>query len=209
MTKHSLAELAIAGVIACIAATGCAPSAVVTTAPRDVRPVAPGAVAGPFVQAGTDFILETDDELVAGMTPVGQPFTAKVAHDMRSPDGSVVVPAGSVLRGRVVRSDRGTIPLLALELDKVTTPWGDADVAAKLKGVQRPKVDGKYVKHDPYGAPKTYLPERGPAGFQAAIRPPTDFAPTFDYYDENTAETFLPAGTRVRAELTRPLVPGR
>lgn len=78
---------------------------------------------------GTNISVRISDELSTTNTTVGSPFHGQVLFDVKK-DGSVIIPAGSTLRGRVVQVSQGhhlgPAATLRLRPDIVLLPDGTA-----------------------------------------------------------------------------------
>jgi hypothetical protein len=82
-----------------------------TPAPRPA-PAAPAPAPAPAaprmatfpVPAGSTFAVRLDQELSTRNNPTGSTFTATLTEAIRAADGTVLFPAGSTVRGRVVES---------------------------------------------------------------------------------------------------------
>lgn len=75
------------------------------------------------IPVGATFVATLDQTLGTNLSKPGDTFTATVSSDLRAQDGSVVVPAGSKIEGRVTAlddSDNATEPaLIRLAFDRV------------------------------------------------------------------------------------------
>lgn len=67
-------------------------------------PPAPSVASGTQITATLQTALSTKDNAV------GDPFTARVVGDVTGADGEVLIPGGSVIRGRLVRSEKSDDP---------------------------------------------------------------------------------------------------
>lgn len=212
MKKHTHVRIAIVtAAAAALASLSCAKEGVVAAEPREVKKADPAAISTPFVQAGTELTLVMRDAIGTQMSIEGTPFTATVERDVLASDGTVIVPAGSTVNGKVARVDSGITPVLALDFRSIGTRWGNADISAKLKGAERVSFAGRDETYDPYDATHydAYFYPPGAVSYPAGVMPPGHPLGYYDYYDENTREIRLPAGARVRVELTRPIIPPR
>jgi hypothetical protein len=200
--------------VACSKATG-----VQSTSPQVVRQPPREALLGPHVPAGATFSVQLDQELATGHSAEGEPFTARVNDDVRTPDGQIFIPAGAVLHGRVARAKSGYAPLLELTFDRVQTAWGSyvpLHVRVERTGQRPPASPGPLLGDDPaVVGPGAYT--RSPhAGRQAAVRPsgvsgafPTarPFEPAAPDAKADVRELRLRAGGTLELRLTRPLLP--
>lgn len=75
------------------------------------------------IPVGATFVATLDQTLGTNLSKPGDTFTATVSSDLRAQDGSVVIPAGSKIEGRVTAlddSDNATEPaLIRLAFDRV------------------------------------------------------------------------------------------
>lgn len=74
------------------------------TDPLPPEPVARPELSRPTVRAGTRVELVLETALSTRTTRSGQPFTARVQGDVLAPDGMVLIPDGSTVRGTVAES---------------------------------------------------------------------------------------------------------
>lgn len=121
---RSAATLAV-GVALVLA--GCSASTQRATTVESGGDVASSAVVTPSnnrtIPAGAQLTATLDQTLGTGTSKVGDTFTATVATTLRASDGSVVVPAGAKIEGRVTArddSDHAADPaLLRLAFDRI------------------------------------------------------------------------------------------
>lgn len=106
---------------------GCSASRQRTTTVESGGDVASSTVVTPSnnrsIPAGAQLTATLDQTLGTSTSKVGDGFTATVAHSLRASDGSVVVPAGAKIEGRVTArddSDHAADPaLLRLAFDRI------------------------------------------------------------------------------------------
>lgn len=176
--------------------------------PASFDPVIPPQPAppGPYVSAGTELTVVLSDDVGTESSAEGESFGAVLAKDLFSPDGTLLVPRGAFVEGKVVRVESGRSPLLALDFTAIETPAGPADVVAMLHDAERVALPNRDEVYDPVDSPYDaffsawYLP--GPLG-QAAPPESTSYG---DFYDVHDGTIEVPAGTRLRLELTRHLI---
>ena len=106
---------------------GCSASTGRTTTVESGGDVASSTVVTPTnnrtIPAGAQLIATLDNTLGTSTSKVGDPFTVTVATSLRASDGSVVVPAGAKVDGRVTARDdsdhAGDPALLRLAFDRI------------------------------------------------------------------------------------------
>jgi hypothetical protein len=108
-----------------------------TTAPRQTTPApAPAAAPAPApaparprmvsypVPAGTTFGVRINERLSTQRNPVGSTFTATLTEAIMAPNGTLLIPAGATVRGRVTESRdasrAGQQPSLAVEFTSIS-----------------------------------------------------------------------------------------
>jgi hypothetical protein len=70
----------------------------------------PAAEVRPVVPAGVEIGAELQEALSTARNTVGSPFTARVTEDVLAADGMVVVPIGSLVRGRITEARESSGP---------------------------------------------------------------------------------------------------
>ncbi len=89
-----------------------------------------------LVEAGTRLALTSDIEISTEDVLPGDPVIATVSDDVIGADGSVVIPAGSKLLGRVTRSEESTgsdvDPVLEIAFETLSTEWYERPVRAAV-----------------------------------------------------------------------------
>jgi hypothetical protein len=105
--------------------------------PARSRPAAPATLSLP---AGTRFELAVGDTISSRTANVGDVFTATVFEDVRGADGRVVVPAGSVARGRIADVKAAPNPnetgTLTLEVSAITVRGADYPIALSVDSLE-------------------------------------------------------------------------
>lgn len=105
-------------------------------APASEEPPAPARA----VAAGTALTLTLDRELGTERNRAGDPFAARLTVDLLLEDGEVLLPAGTVARGRVVEATRSpnaeTPATLRLEVTSVEIGGATLRVVASVEEVQ-------------------------------------------------------------------------
>lgn len=137
---------------------------------------------------GTELTIALIDELGTDWSVEHQLFRAVLLSDVTASDGSVVVRAGTPLYGVVTRVRSGKDAMLAIDIPGVTTASGKpAPFSAKLKDAPSdfPGADAALT--------------RSRAGTER-------YTGKNSYDDPRTSEIRVPRGSRLRLELTRPLV---
>lgn len=83
----------------------------------------PAAEVRPVVPAGVEIGAELQEALSTARNTVGSPFTARVTEDVLAADGMVVVPIGSLVRGRITEARESSGPddpaMLRLEVESL------------------------------------------------------------------------------------------
>lgn len=213
---RSTTKLALATVPVLALAAGCAREGVHAAEPQEVKRVSPAAVQGPYVPAGTQFAVSMQDTVGTQTSYEGTPFTATVVRPLLAGDGSVVVPQGATVHGRVANVDSGMSPVLLLDFDTIETQWGDAPISAKLQDAQKVTFPGNDEVYDPaygyddygYYDAAFYSPGIGTypyyGGYYGGVTP---YYQPIGFYDYNAREIRVPAGATLQLELTRPILP--
>lgn len=195
---------------------GCAGSTVVqTVGPQSVRNELPGGMArggGPsnsFVPAGTQMTIAMETPVDTRQSNAGETFVARLRSPVLSTSGVVILPAGTVLTGRVAAVGEGRVPLIRLAFDDVRTPQGMARLQVRVRRADRVVYRGPQ---------REVMPPAGPA-WDMAVHTPTMGQP-MQYsigerggtalstsYVGRPLEARLERGSELQLELTRPLAP--
>ena len=189
--------LACAGLVACDKTTG-----VQAAEPKQVESVPPERVQGPYVPAGTEFVAVLQDELGTERSSSGTNFTARLQHDLKTPDGQILVRSGSELKGKVVSVDSGPQPSMKLDFHTIATTGGDVPIAATItRAHEYVWLDPEFV-YDPFAGYEAVLYHPvyhpgyvGPTSTGPGVRPEVVYS----------REITLPEGTELTLKLTRPL----
>ncbi len=186
-------------------------------APPPVRPAREPVPAPATVAAGTQLGLRLSDALSTESNKAGDPFEATVVEDVLAPDGMVLVPAGAVVRGRVVDSHESpsadqpavlslavdaielngrSVPLDATVLDaQVQAGRKDSDTRTAVKvgaGAAAGAVLGKILGKDTKSAVKGAVVGAAAGGAVAAAT--------------RDGQAVMEPGARILLRLDRPLV---
>lgn len=93
-----------------------------------------------LLDAGTRLAVSSDLEISTEEMLPGDPVIATVSDDVYGADGSVVVPAGAKLLGRVTRSEESTgsevDPVLEIAFETLSTEWWERPVQAAVVEVE-------------------------------------------------------------------------
>ena len=119
-----------AGAFVAMAAAGCA-APVASTGSQRVRPIEHATVQGPIVPAGTRIAVRLEQSLDTMETARGQQFSAVVQEPVADSGGTVIVPAGSRIRGTVHSVAGATGPRLRLRFDGIETTRGFTPLPAR------------------------------------------------------------------------------
>lgn len=99
------------------------------------------------IPVGATFVATLDQTVGTNMSKPGDTFTATVSGDLRAQDGSVVVPAGSRIEGRVTAlddSDNATEPaLIRLAFDRVRINGQAYPFAARIVQANAVQTSGQ------------------------------------------------------------------
>jgi hypothetical protein len=111
------------------------------------RPVAPEReVERLTIPAGTELQLVVEEELSSGTSKIGDKVTARVTR-ATSPDGAIVLPGGTVLRGRVYRADAaGRVKgksHLSVDFDRITIRGVEQRLDTTAIDVEGPDSHGR------------------------------------------------------------------
>jgi hypothetical protein len=101
-----------------------------------------------LLRAGMRLEVEIEDTLSSGSSRVGDSFRTVLVDDVRAEDGTLVVPAGAEVHGKVVEARPlrkvGGQAALGLVLDRLVLPSGDAiEIQASLLELGRNKKGDK------------------------------------------------------------------
>lgn len=137
-----------------IVLAGCSASTQRTTTVESGGDVASSAVVTPSnnrtIPAGAQLTATLDQTLGTSSSKVGDVFTVTVAQSLRASDGSVVVPAGAKIEGRVTARDdsdhAGDPALLRLAFDRIrfngqSYPFSAAIVQSNAVESSEPRGD--------------------------------------------------------------------
>jgi hypothetical protein len=203
--RSVILEVCLLGLAACTTPE----VAVVTTSGGVVHAVPSTASAVP---PGTVVAVRLLDRIDTETTAVGQAFRARVEGPIEAADGHVVVPDGSVLRGRVVSLGTADAPRVRLTLDTIDTIAGPAPIKALVRHAEPRHHAGPEVVAQ--GRGDTVCGDAGGPGipfcdsYLDLIH--SDTAPQHGFgepppTDDRPREVQLPRGARVELVLTEPL----
>ncbi len=154
--------------------------------PQNPHPLPAGSVAGPYVQAGTQFSARLDQRIDTLYTPPGTRFSATTTAPLLASDGRVIVPSGAKIRGVVMSVGDADAPILRLDLEDIDTVEGPVPLHAAVRAAQH---------HDWAGPPTTTL-------YEESLVYPNDFE---DYGGEKRApDNSLPEGRPEGRTLMQP-----
>lgn len=119
-----------------IGAAACTPTpgATATTAKS------PTAANVPMVPSGLSFHARLDSAITSDKAHAGDRFTATIDEPLKATDGSVAVPQGSKLVGRVLEVDRRGIGRLTLQFDGVSIDGQVLPIDAQILRIERARV---------------------------------------------------------------------
>ncbi len=163
--------------------------------------------------AGTRLQARLGETLDTLVTEIGQPFTAKVEGEVLDRRGRVLVPAGALVRGKVVSVGSPAAPRIGLTVETIETTAGTAPLYAALReegrrtylGPEpaRPETDSLCrragTESDPFCDSYVYMIYSDTAPPHGFGRPPAT--------DDRPREVRLPQGARLVLVLTDPLSP--
>jgi hypothetical protein len=178
---------------------------VASVGPQTPRPVPPGKVQGPYVQAGTIFTMKLDEPLDTFYTPPGTRFTGTVVTPLRGPDGSILVPYGAKVRGTVASTGDPKIPRVRVELENIDTVAGTVPLHAAVRRAQHYDWAGPPTP-EPYASyiyPYDLL-EYGSGTSAPGTEPPG--RPVEGATMMQPREVRVPAGALVEVQLVDPLL---
>ncbi len=105
------------------------------TAPDTSSQTANPPMAANVAPEGTKFIVKLDDSLDIKKVKPGKHFKAKLAEDLLSPSGTVLIPRGKGVKGHVSTVDRGFKGRLLLSFDEIETRHGWVPLVATVSDV--------------------------------------------------------------------------
>lgn len=125
-------------VAAAIAVAGCASRQVeVESGGEVVTPVT--STNANVLAEGSTMEVQLDQALSTEKNKVGDTFTARVVNSVTTTNGAVVVPAGSIVRGRISALDDSDHPadqaLIQLQFDRLTVNGRDYNFSANVTNV--------------------------------------------------------------------------
>jgi hypothetical protein len=190
---------AISFVALVLALTGCTVAEIQATDPHDLRPAAPGSISGPFAQAGATFHVKLDGPIGTQLSKPGDTFTATITEPIVDEGGSVIVPAGAKLHGRIADVSRGVAPKLRLSFSRVDTIDGAGiPIDARIMKTQRVTYAGEplYASYpaDPSAVGDPWMTYDSVLSYEASAEP---------LYSR---EIEIPMGSDMILQLTRPLL---
>lgn len=156
------------------------------------------AVAGPRVEQGTEFFVEMVDPIGTQVSEPGDAFVAHTVAPIRMTNGELIVSAGSVVRGHVLRVDRAPSPKLEIAFDTIETKWGPIPVQATVLQAERYATVGSAPPRATHDA--VLLPPIGP-GAAIGGGPPTGG------HASPTPQVLVPKAAQLKMMLTAPLEP--
>lgn len=162
---------------------------------EDVVIVRPPAVAAPMVPAGATFEVVLEHDLGPQVSEPGDLVTARLARPLRAAEETIVVPAGSIVLGRVLDVDREQDPSITIRFETIVSETEAHAIAGRVLSAGR----GVAI----WNAPSGDAPEIG----HSVIRPldlPGDSA--VGGGPPARREVLLPAGTPLLVMLLRPVV---
>jgi hypothetical protein len=93
-----------------------------------------------FVPAGAALTFSVVEEITTKTTKAGDPFTATLIGDVMGEDGAILLPAGTILHGRVtesLESPRNEEPaVIQLAVESLETSSGMESIVAAVEEVQ-------------------------------------------------------------------------
>ncbi len=104
--------------------------------PQSPHPVPPGSVRGPFVQAGTIFVVALDDAIDTFYTTPGTPFTATLVAPLSGEDGRVLVPRGAKVHGTLTSVGTRDTPTVRVDLQSIDTVAGRVPLRARVRSAE-------------------------------------------------------------------------
>jgi hypothetical protein len=112
-------------------------------APEPSRPAEP-VVVTKSVPAGTSFAIRLNQEVSTRATEEGTTFTATLSEPLRADDGSVLIPAGATVRGRVTESEvsdnAGETARIAMAITSISSGGESYPVSGTVTDVPVRKV---------------------------------------------------------------------
>lgn len=170
---------------------------------KEARSEASARIDGPYVAAGTQFAVVLERELGTSASPPGTTFDARVRSNLITTQGQTLVPAGAVVRGRVVDVDFGVEPTIKLVFDTISTVGGDVPIAATVKRAQ------EYVWIDPgfiYNPSLGYEAILYHPLYHPGYVPPKPTPPGMSPQAVRSGEFAMPQGAELTLALTGPLL---
>ena len=123
--------------------------AALSTAAACAKSPAPSSAAGASANeiaatlpAGLAFHAHLDRALSSDDVRVGEPFTATLDEPLRSSDGTVRVPSGAKLTGRVIGVDRGPVGRLSLQFESLYVGGGAQPIGVHVVDIEHVRVAG-------------------------------------------------------------------
>lgn len=204
--EQQMTRTTLLGSVLVLALGACAPS-VASVRPHTAVDIEPEQIHGPYVPKGTRFMVRLEDTLDTRRSRPGQGFQATVLTPLRTPDGKVVVPAGSTLVGTVVSTGRPDRPRLRLRFDSIETVHGAAPLVADIEHSERTRYRGPpRLRPTPLVADEVSIAPSGRVGIPPVGGGPAwDVNPPLEIYSPR--EVHLARGALLELELSEPLIP--
>jgi hypothetical protein len=134
--RHGIAGLTMIA----IAAAGCARSATVESTGEVTPAPAPAPATSDALPIGSTLHVRLDESIGTANNHVGDSFTATVTNEINAADGSVVIPSGSKVSGKVTGlddSDNATDPaVIKLDFDSISINGVDHPFEAKITATE-------------------------------------------------------------------------
>jgi hypothetical protein len=185
-------ESRITSVLALLAlvATGCAGASKGVTEPQaangaSVLTRSGKAASVPFAAEGTAFQARLDQPLDTRLSSPGQRVSATLTQPIRGSDGSVLVPAGAQLEGKIASIDHVNGPNIVLAFDSVKTRSGTIPIGVRVLSAQQERY--------------RTVPNTGVTSMQ----------PSAEGKKQGQEQLSMPKGATVQLALTRPIIQGR
>jgi hypothetical protein len=177
--------------IALLLGAGCAPQRQPVTVQDGAIAISePGAAQSvPFAPAGTAFNARLDQPIDTQISNPGDAITATLLEPIRASNGSVLIDAGTQVRGKVAAIDRTNGVQIQLQFDSLALPKGAVPIGVRVASAQETRYQSM-----PMPAGVTNPQPTGGAAQKAPTTP------------QPTPQITMAKGSVLRFSLTRPIV---
>jgi hypothetical protein len=140
----------------------------------------------PFAAEGTSFEARLDQPLDTRLSTPGQRISATLTQPIKGSDGSVLVPAGAQLEGKIASIDHVNGPNIVLAFEALKTKGGTVPVGVRVLSAQQERY-------------RVMPTNTGVTSMQPSAGGPK----------QGPEQLSIPRGATVQLALTRPIIQGK